>query len=154
MKRGFTMVELLVVIAMLMLLIGAVTSSVSSAQRRAKIVRATVEAQEMTKAILAFENFGKGYSLSAHKIDPAAPATEQNLGFIIGKATMENGQSGDVPVLYNASLKDGRFLDPWGRPYYVTIRQRTFKTETAPGANNSLATFVTFPNYNRRPADK
>ena len=153
MKRGFTMVELLVVIAMLMLLIGAVTSSVSSAQRRAKIVRATVEAQEMT-AILAFENFGKGYSLSAHKIDPAAPATEQNLGFIIGKATMENGQSGDVPVLYNASLKDGRFLDPWGRPYYVTIRQRTFKTETAPGANNSLATFVTFPNYNRRPADK
>ena len=36
-KRGFTLVELITVIAMLLLLMGAVTSSVSGARRRAKI---------------------------------------------------------------------------------------------------------------------
>ena len=56
-SSGFTLVELLVVIAMLMLLAGAVTSSVASAQRRAKIAQATAEAQEMTNAIRAFEHF-------------------------------------------------------------------------------------------------
>ena len=66
MKRGFTLVELLVVIAMLMLLVGAVTSSVTRAQKRAKIVQATAEAQEITNAILAYENYAEKYSLEKH----------------------------------------------------------------------------------------
>ena len=35
-KSGFTLIELITVIAMLLLLVGAVTSSVSGARRRAK----------------------------------------------------------------------------------------------------------------------
>ena len=49
-KRGFTLVELITVIAMLLLLMGAVTSSVSGARRRAKIQQAISEAQELTNA--------------------------------------------------------------------------------------------------------
>ena len=152
-KSGFTLVELLVVIGMLMLLAGAITTSVSGAHRRAKIQQATVEAQEMTKAILAYENYGKDFSLDAHVIDNQ-PASEQNLGFILGKENMQNsGQSGKVPVLFNASVtRNGRILDPWGNPYYVTIKKDTVSQQD----NNKMTfnSYVVFPNYNRRPADE
>ena len=39
-KRGFTLIELITVIGMLLVLIGAISSSVSAAQRRAKIQQA------------------------------------------------------------------------------------------------------------------
>lgn len=152
-QEGFTLVELIVVIGMLMLLAGAVTTSVAGAHRRAKIQQATVEAQEMTKAILAYENFGKDYSLKAHLMEDQE-ASEQALGFILGAENMQNaGQSGKMPVLFNASVtRSGKILDPWGNPYRVTIRQDAIDQESA--SRLSFRSFVAFPNYNRRPADK
>lgn len=152
-KQGFTLVELIVVIGMLMLLAGAVTSSVSGAHRRAKIQQATVEAQEMTKAILSYENYGKNFSLDAHVMEDQQ-ATEQSLGFILGKENMQNqGQSGKMPVLFNAAVtRSGKILDPWGNPYYVTIKKDTVSQQD----NNRMSfnSYVVFPNYNRRPADE
>ena len=148
MKRtsGFTLVELLVVIAMLMLLAGAVTSSVASAQRRAKIAQATAEAQEMTNAILAYEHFGDDYKLPNYN---NTPATEANMAFILGDVTV-NGQK--VPVLYNAPIKGGEIRDPWGRPYYVTIKEgKPISSES--DRSDQLTSYVAFPNFNRRPAD-
>ena len=145
-RRGFTLVELLVVIAMLMLLAGAVTSSVASAQRRAKIAQATAETQEMTNAILAYEHFGDDYKLPNYN---NTPATEANMAFILGDVTV-NGQK--VPVLYNASIKGGEIRDPWGRPYYVTIKEgKPISSES--DRSDQLTSYVAFPNFNRRPAD-
>ena len=142
-KSGFTLVELLVVIAMLMLLAGAVTSSVAKAQRRAKIAQATAEAQEMTNAILAYEHFGSGKKLPNYD---DVEATEANMKFILGEAE-EN-----VPVLYNASIKGGEIRDPWGRPYRVTIKVgKPIHTDT--DGSDQLKSYVAFPNFNRRPAD-
>jgi type II secretory pathway pseudopilin PulG len=135
-----------VVIAMLLLLAGAVTSSVSSAQRRAKIAKATAEAQEMTNAILAYSHFGDDYKLP--KLDNT-PATEASMSFILGGESV-NGQK--VPVLYNASIRNGQILDPWGNPYYVTVKiGKPIRTEEDDSDN--LRSFVAFPNFNRRPAD-
>ncbi len=152
-KQGFTLVELLVVIGMLMLLAGAVTTSVTGAQRRAKIQQATVEAQEMTKAILAFENYGKNYSLDKYVMEDAE-ATEQSLGFILGKENMQGqGQSGKVPVLFNAAVTgSGKILDPWGNPYRVTIKKDNVDQENKDSLR--FNSYVVFPNYNRRPADE
>ena len=95
---GFTLVELLVVIAMLMLLAGAITSSISSAQKRAKIAQATAEAQEMTNAILAYQHFGDNYKLPVYDNQPA---TEANLSFILGGETGPNGAYvPDVAIRY------------------------------------------------------
>lgn len=141
---GFTLVELLVVIAMLMLLAGAVTSSVASAQQRAKVAKATAEAQEMTNAILAYEHAG-GAMQQLNKV----PATEANLAFLLGDGKVD-GQG--LGVLFNASIKSGQVLDPWGRPYYITIKVgRAVRPEI--DSSDNLKSYVAFPNFNRRPAD-
>ena len=152
MKRtsGFTLVELLVVIAMLMLLAGAVTSSVASAEKRAKISKATAEAKEMTNAILAYQHFGDKYKMPIYQ--NGVEANQKSLSFILGGDKGPNGET--IPVLYNASVaSDGKILDPWGKAYVVTIRKGDqIKAET--DSTDDLKSYVAFPNFNRHPADK
>jgi prepilin-type N-terminal cleavage/methylation domain-containing protein len=136
MRKGFTLVELLVVMAMLMLLIGSISSSVISAQRRAKIAVATTGVLEISNAILAYENYGELKSMEEQ------PSTESNLGFILGKET-EDGRK--VPVLYNAAIKGGKILDPWGNPYIITITEGTISGKRTRNMN----TAVFFPNFYR-----
>ncbi len=143
--RGFTLVELLVVMAMLMLLAGAITSSVSSAQKRAKIAKAISEAQELTNAILAYQHRGADYKLPTFDNQPA---DESSLSFILG------GGADKVPVLFNASIKGGQIQDPWGHPYLVTIKEGTLNPAQASSSDNNIKSYVAFPNFNRRPADK
>ena len=153
-RNGFTMVELLVVIAMLMILAGSITSSVGSASRRAKIQQATTELQEMTKAILAYENYGRvneDSPLSSHLMEEKE-ATESNMGFILGQETLRNGQSGNIPVLFNAEIKNGAIRDPWGNPYRVTIRQA--KIDPKEASSDKPESYVMFPNFNRLPAER
>ena len=148
---GFTLVELLVVIAMLMLLAGAVTSSVAKAQQRAKIAQATAEAQEMTNAIRAYEHFW-GDNLSSKMPtcnEEETTETSQAMKIILGGEPGPNGEK--LPVLYNASIKGGKILDPWGHAYLVTIKKGT----SIPQVNyNKLKSVVAFPNFNRRGVDK
>ena len=148
---GFTLVELLVVIAMLMLLAGAVTSSVASAQKRAKIAQATAEAQEMTNAIRAFEHLWgeKDLRTKMPKLDKT-PADEGSMKFLLGGETGPNGEK--LPVLFNASIKGGKILDPWGKPYLVTIKDGE-QFGGRQSRTDSLISYVAFPNFNRRGAD-
>ena len=158
MKKGFTLVELLVVIAMLLLLVGSVTTAVASAQRRAKVMQATAEAQEMTNAILAYENYGKNFSLDKYAKGTWLDATVDNVGFILGREQSQMGEGGDIPVLFNAAVrkvgKEEGILDPWGRVYRVMIR----KTDDIESENqqerqsDKLTTYMAFPNFNRRSA--
>ena len=154
-RGGFTMVELLVVIAMLMLLAGSVTSSVGSASRRAKVQQATTEIQEMTKAILAYENYGRvneDSPLKNHKMEEKE-ASEATMAFILGQETLKNGQSGTIPVLFNGEVKNGFIQDPWGHPYRVTIREATIDPKTS-SSDSGLKSYVAFPNFNRLPSDE
>jgi len=154
-RRGFTIVELLVVMAMIMLLAGAVTTSVSQANKRARVTEATADIQEITKAILEYENFGRANDdspLAGHLMEEQA-TMEGSMGFILGREALKNGQKGNIPVLFNAKITRGAIRDPWGNPYYVTIRQSTLDPKESSFANN-LKSYVTFPNFYRRPADE
>ena len=151
-KRGFTLMELITVIGMLLVMIGAIASAVSGARKLAKKQQAMAEAQEMTNAILAYEGFGE-----VGKESPLAEkatgegwkeATESDLAFILGKEAMPNGQDGDVPVLFNAAIVDGKILDPWGRPYLYRIMQGNVNAEdNAQGGSSTTA--LAIPNINR-----
>ena len=154
MKKGFTMVELLVVIAMLMVLMGSVTSALVSARRRANIAKATTICQEMTNAILAYENYAKGYSLEDKATgDSWKEASKGDLGFILGEESLQQGAgSGKIPVLFNAEFNGKTMLDPWGKPYLYRIKRASTQGVEDDLAGKTVETCVMFPNYNRRRA--
>ena len=156
-KGGFTMVELIVVVAMIMILAGSVSSSVGAAHRRAKIQQAITVAQEMTNAILAYENYGKPGNVSPldAKVtgeDNWKDCTQGDLKFILGQEPMPDGQEGNVPVLFNAAVTGDRILDPWKNVYRYKIAKGNVDQEST--AQRTTSSAVAFPNLNRIPADE
>lgn len=119
MRRGFTLVELLVVVGMIAVIGGAMVTSVSRAQLRAKVSKANVDVGEMTKAILAYANYTDDGTLDGVTMNDQ-PAQESRMAFILGKVTGRGGTQ--VPVLYNGAVRNGYILDPWGNPYRVTVK--------------------------------
>ena len=152
MKKGFTLIELIVVIAMLMVLAGSVTTAVAQAQKRAKITKATATCQEITNAILAYENYAKDYSLESKATGESwKETTKADLGFILGEENIQVGEgSGKIPVLFHAEIKGNAIMDPWNHPYRYKIARRNGNiTETAED-QAQLTIGVFMPNYYRR----
>ena len=143
MKKAFTLVELLVVMAMIMIIAGAFTSSVASSMKRAKISRAVTETREITNAILAYQNYDEDGSLERYAMNDAE-ASESKLGFILGKV---QSRGVNVPVLYNAGVNaSGKICDPWGNPYRITIKEGD--PVQPPGVSN-LKLRMFYPNWHR-----
>lgn len=141
-RRAFTLIELLVVLAMIAILVGAMAASVNSARRRARISKAQQEMKELTNAILAFEQYAKGRTLDGYETGGWKACDEKSLALVLGGLT---GESGDkVPVLYAASLTDGRMLDPWGKPYEFII-EKTGTLESGGGTAGAGINYKTAP---------
>lgn len=144
-KRGFTLVELMVVIAMIALIIAAMSSAVSSAKERAKFAKATAEVKSIHQAILAYENYmrDKNYELPTLS---DAKADKSALGFLLGDGA--SSSSGQIPTLLLASLSGGETMrDPWGRPYLIKIQQG--KAIAINSANGNMKTGFDIPNRYR-----
>ena len=152
-RNGFTLIELITVIAMILLLVGAVTSSVSGARRRAKTQQAIAEAQQLTDAILAYENYSSP-GAKASPLDEWATqdswmeATESSLRFVLGNVRMPNGQEGNVPVLFNGAVRNGKIRDPWGHAYRYRILSASLNPEDDHTGSTGDACFA-IPNINR-----
>lgn len=155
-RRGFTLVELLVVVGMIAILMGAMTSAVQSARERARMQKATSDVKVISQAILAYEiwNGDELPTLGARgRAASGADANESSLGFLIGRGNAQgvvggNG-SGELPVLLMAQLRSGgNIVDPWGTPYKVTIAESksNIKLKTVTGA---LSTGYWLPNFYR-----
>jgi len=144
MKRGFTLIELIVVVAMIMIITGAMTVSVQKARTRAMIAKATQETREMTNAILAYEQYAKNRSLADKTTGSSwATCTEGAMSMILGRVTGENGEK--VPVLFNAVIRSGELRDPWGTAYEYMID----KTADLGDSVQSPQTAAVLPNVNR-----
>lgn len=146
MRKAFTLVELLVVIGMLAVMMGAISTGVSQARKRTQIAKATQDAKEITNAILAYQNFAPDRTLANEASGGWKEASEGNLAMILGKKPKAGG--GYVPVLYNAQLRGGRVMDPWGRPYEFMIKRITEQSGTS-GKALDYVTAPSLPNYFR-----
>ncbi|MBR2981612.1 MAG: prepilin-type N-terminal cleavage/methylation domain-containing protein [Kiritimatiellae bacterium] len=142
-KRGFTLVELLVVVGMIAVILGALTTSVQSARMRARVQKATSEVKIVSQAVLAYENF-RGELPTMTDAD----CNRSSLGFLLGDGGSAE-QGGQIPVLLQASLSGGgSMMDPWGTPYKITIREgnASLKLKTVTG---SMQTGYYLPNFYR-----
>ena len=153
-KCGFTIIELITVIAMILLLMGAITTSVSGARKRSKVQQAITEAQQLTDAILAYDNFAPGEKTSPLRDEATGEgwkeANEANLAFVLGKKAMPNGK-GTVPVLFNGAVTGGRICDPWGRVYRYRIMSEIIEEDDNHKWDRGNSAFA-LPNINRIPA--
>ena len=156
-QSAFTLVELLVVVGMIAILMGAMTSAVQNARERARMQKATSDVKVISQAILAYEIWN-GDELptmgSRGKAANGVDATGSSLGFLLGKGTAQgvaggSGVSGQLPVLLMGQLQgNGVLRDPWGTPYKVTIAESTaaIRLETVTG---SLWAGFFLPNFYR-----
>ena len=144
-KRGFTLLELMVVICMIALIIAALATSLTSAQERARTEKARSEVKATAQAILAYENFDRSNELPTME---NRDADQSALGFLIGQGgNAESG--GKIPALLMAALQSGgKMRDPWGTPYKISIRSggASIKIESASGG---MQTGFMFPNFYR-----
>ena len=146
-RKGFTLVELLVVVAMISIILGAISTSITAAQNRARVQKATSDVKVITQAILGYENYERGNTFklpTMEKVD----ADAGSIGFLIGQG--ESAQSGGkIPALLMASLQGGgKMRDPWGTPYRITIREGSASAVSAT-ASGLLRTGYFLPNFYR-----
>ena len=144
-RKGFTLVELMVVLAMIGIIIAALTTAVTEARERAKIERARSEVSIMTQAILAYENYDKGVSLPVTD-DEGKVANIENLKFLIGDG--ETTEAGDaIPALMLAQLRNGSVMrDPWYTPYVFKIKSSEGEIKLSNTAGK-MSTGFFLPNF-------
>ncbi len=140
-RRGFTLVELLVVLGILATLIAAFSVSVTRAQERANVARAQSETRAVMQAILAYENYAELQPVGETEADAGS------LGFLLGDGGSTVG--GDkIPSVLMASLRGGgKMRDPWGTPYKFKIEKG--KPIQPKSASENMRSTVFFPNYYR-----
>lgn len=141
-KKGFTLVEMMVVLGLIAMIMAAMTSSVMGAQKRAQIAKAESEVKIISQAILAYENYK--HELPSYPSPQGREADAASLDFLLGGDSAETG--GRIPVLLMAQLKsNGKITDPWNRPYRIKIKPGTIPPP--PGA--MMETGFYYPNFYR-----
>lgn len=147
-KRGFTLVELLVVVAMLAILMGSIGASVSGAQERAREQKATADVKVISQAILAFENYERGQGDFELPTMNDEEAGGDSLSFLLGEGEQAKS-GGNIPVLLAAALQGNKkILDPWGTPYRVKIQETSVQPKFKTATGNMQTGFF-LPNFYR-----
>ena len=150
MKRdGFTLVELLSVIAIVALLMGIIIPSVSHAQVSGKKKRAKMETETIRLAVLAFERdhlympcddggyVGRDKCISG---DEQAKVIDMLCGSNkLGKVYLEVPQTSRGTGCGKQDADGTQFLDPWGQRYGILLdrdKDEHIDSGVVPGGNN------------------
>ena len=112
-KKGFTLVELLVVVAIIGVLAATVLASLGSARDKSKVARVNIELREIAKASeTLFIHTGLYPHKSSHVCPPQWGANnEVNLNTTAAGLTATDGTYSNWAGPYMPAI-----LDPWGTP--------------------------------------
>lgn len=147
-KRGFTLIELMVVIAMIAIFMTAVGTSVGQTRERARIEKARSDVKVLSQAILAWENYDRGGKNELDEMNDEE-ADSSTLKFLLGQG--ESAKSGQIPAMLMAQLSaGGKMRDPWGTPYRIRIKEGSIPRPS----NLNLSTCYFIPNFYRLSAEE
>ena len=142
-SAGFTLVEMLTVIAIIAILIGVTGLSLVKARELARRARADAELREMVAAWLQYQQLYEEWP-SAVKGKIGIDVDDTVLDPLVNPESSDNSRG---LVLLNVTLpKGGSFNDPWGTPYRLSFDSDTERKASV----TALRTSVTFPNRQRR----
>ena len=108
-KRGFTLVELLTVIAIIGILSGLIVPRISHIRNRAKTAQANAMIEQISAALARYMHAEHGYPAE----DSPADGCQNLLEKLIDSGCLRNLREGDT----DGSGTAGNLIDPWGRPY-------------------------------------
>ena len=134
---AFTLIEMMMVVGMLAILMGAAFSGIGQARAQARVAKANVEVRELINAWLSYESAYDDWPVEVKGTD--IDATAANLKELLGK-------NQDNAVYLNAQLTGDAFLDPWGTPYRFRLIS---KSDTSTKVKETFSASVTFPNRSR-----
>jgi len=144
--RGFTLIEMLLVIAIIGILMALVGTAAYSAHQRAYVTRANAEAQQIAAAFKSYwvaKNKWPGYGTSGTG-GTFVPLTRKNLEPLMGGDADGTVYIDIPPDSFDGDGADAPFLDPWGNPYQIRIDAILDTT-----VSDTLEGVVSFPNYMR-----
>ncbi|MFC2149275.1 type II secretion system protein GspG [Candidatus Auribacterota bacterium] len=110
-EKGFTLLELLTVIAIIIILAGILIPAVGKVRQKAKSARAQADIESLCIAVKMYEADFGAY--------PPDVAGSNDFKAYIG-VELENTSIGDAGPYIEFREKDlssGTFNDPWGKPY-------------------------------------
>ncbi len=142
-KRGFTLVELIVVIAMIAVFMASVGVAVGKTRERARVEKARADVKVLSQAILAWENYSRNGKNELREMSDVE-ADSSSLAFLLGQG--ESATSGNIPILAMVQLSaGGKMRDPWNRPYLIRIKEGKIDRPE----NLDLGTCYYLPNFYR-----
>ncbi len=120
-SRGFSLVELLAVTAIIAMMMGLAASAAFSAHQRAYRAQATVEAQQIAAALRSYWVANRKWPDGLKDVRNTE-LTEDNLKVLVG----DGGGTVYLAVPPERFEDDGsgkkKYLDPWGNAYRVTTK--------------------------------
>ena len=109
-KRGFTLLELMVVVAIIVLLAGIILPNYAKRVDRAKMVKAEADISTIETAISMYSNDMGGYFGDLNGISIGTPTDPVSIGLVWGPGDSSQKK-------WNGPYLKGINKDPWGNNY-------------------------------------
>ena len=121
-SKRFTLIELLIVIAIIGILAGLVFPALGTVRNNAKRSKASTECQSLKTAIIMYESEFSCWpvKVSGTKDKDAAVSSSE----YVQMCRVLTGENSKKMVFYEVGVgydEDKGILDPWGRPYQVIL---------------------------------